>query len=290
MATAAAGLAVQPSIFSRGMRAASLPSVVRATGGDSPRKLVEAAVSSLGGMSRFVARGNIVVVKPNIGWDRSPEQAANTNPEAVATVVEACLNAGAKRVHVFDRTCNDARRTYAHSGIAAAARAAGAEVSYVDENLYKNVTLNGVYLKEWNVYKLILECDTLINMPIAKHHGLSSRTLSMKNWMGVIGGNRGHFHHNMDQSLIDLAAAVKPHVTILDAYRILIAGGPTGGSLDLVQTPRTVIAGVDQIAVDAWACTLFPDARTVPGYLDMAKKLGLGEPDFRSLPHLEIAV
>jgi uncharacterized protein (DUF362 family) len=289
-ALGAAGLAAMSGPLVRRIAAAEPLDVVKVSGGDSPARLVEGALKALGGMERFVSRGSVVVVKPNIGWDRLPEQAANTNPEVVAATVRACLQAGASRVRVFDRTCNDPRRTYTHSGIAEAARKAGAEVLHIDERLFRTVPINGRHLKEWPLYKLALECDVLINVPIAKHHSLAGRTLSLKNWMGVIGGDRGFYHHDLDESLLDLATVLKPRLSIVDAYRILLNGGPQGGNLDQVKTTRTIIAGVDQIAVDAWACTLFPGRPVRPKYLDLAPQRGLGQPDYMRLRHAELTL
>jgi len=135
--------------------------------GPSPSKITRAALNAIGGIERFVSKGDVVVVKPNIAWDRLPEQAANTNPEVLATVVQMCYEAGAKKVKVFDRTCNDARRCYVQSGIADAARGAGAEVSYVDERKFKDVPIKGQYLKSWPLYTEIFEADRVINLPIA---------------------------------------------------------------------------------------------------------------------------
>ena len=183
-------------------------------------------MNAMGGIKRFISRGDIVVVKPNIGWDRTPEYAANTNPEVVAALVRLCYDAGAKKVKVFDYPVNDARRCYKQSGIADAARAAGAEVSFVDERKFKDVRINGMALKSWPLYKDILETDKIINVPIAKTHGLTTLTLGMKNWMGVMGGWRSRLHHRIDENLVDVSRAIRPTLIVLDAVRILTASGP----------------------------------------------------------------
>jgi uncharacterized protein (DUF362 family) len=134
-------------------------------------------------MKKFISKGDIVVIKPNIGWDRLPEQAANTNPEVVATLVRMCLESGAKKVKVFDRPVNDPRRCYVQSGIHQAATAAGAEMNYVDERRFRETKINGLVLKTWPLYEDILSADKVINVPIAKHHSLSKLTMSMKNWI-----------------------------------------------------------------------------------------------------------
>lgn len=251
--------------------------------GDSPEKTVRAAVNALGGMGRFIAKNDIVVIKPNMAWDRTPEQAGNTNPEVVAGAVRMCFEAGAKKVKVFDRSVNDPRRCYVQSGIAAAARAAGAETPYMDDRKFKEMNINGRSLKSWPLYSEIFEADKVINIPIAKHHGLARLTLSMKNWMGIMGGRRSHIHQNLDESLADLAKFVKPALTILDAVRILKANGPQGGSLDDVEKLDTVIAGTDPVAVDSFGATLFGMQGKDLGYVRFGHEIGLGVMDLDSL-------
>jgi uncharacterized protein (DUF362 family) len=225
--------------------------------GTPPARIARSAVDALGGMKRFISRGDVVVVKPNIGWDRTPEYAANTNPEVVAAVVRLCFEAGAKTVKVFDHPVSDARRTYKQSGIADAAAAAGAAVSFVDNRKFKDMRINGLTLKTWPLYTEVIEADKVINVPIAKTHGIAGLTLGMKNWMGVMGGWRGRIHQRIDESLVDLAMFIKPALTILDAVRILTANGPQGGDLADVKLLNTVIAGTDAVAIDAFGATLF---------------------------------
>jgi len=244
--------------------------------GASPAKTTLAAMNAMGGIKRFISRGDVVVVKPNIGWDRTPEYAANTNPEVVATLVRLCYEAGAKKVKVFDYPVNDARRCYKQSGIADAARAAGAEVSFVDERKFKDVRINGMALKSWPLYKDILETDKIINVPIAKTHGLTTLTLGMKNWMGVMGGWRSRLHHRIDENLVDVSRAIRPTLIVLDAVRILTASGPQGGDLDDVKKLDTIIVGTDQVAVDTYGATLFGIKGADLGYVKLGHEVGLG--------------
>lgn len=251
--------------------------------GESPSKITRTALEAFGGMKRFISRGDIVVVKPNMAWDRTPEQAANTNPEVVATIVQMCFEAGAKKVKVFDRTVNDPRRCYVQSGIADAAKAVGAEVSHIDYRKFKEVDIKGNTLKVWPLYTEVLEADKVINVPIAKHHGLAKLTMAMKNWMGIMGGSRGAIHQKLDESLVDLATFMKPTLTILDAVRILTANGPQGGSLSDVKKLDTVIVGTDQVAVDSYGATLFGMKGSDLGYVRIAHKLGKGNMDLTKL-------
>lgn len=237
-----------------------------------------AAVNALGGMKRFVKPGDVVVVKPNIGWDRRPEQAATTHPQVVRTVAAEALRAGARKVKVFDRTCNDPRRCYASSGIEAALKGMkGVDVKHMEDERFRKVTLNGRTLREWELYDEALSADVFINVPIAKHHGLTGLTLGLKNIMGVMGGNRGFIHRSIDEALADINAVLKSRLTIIDATRILTANGPQGGNPRDVKVLNKVIASSDIVAADAYATTLFglkPEdiSTTVAAY-----RRGLGE-------------
>jgi uncharacterized protein (DUF362 family) len=240
------------------------------------------ALAALGGIARFVKPGATVVVKPNMGWDRNAEQGANTHPLVVRAVVQACLGAGAKKIKVFDRTCNDERRCYVNSGIEPALKGMNnVEVKHLEEERFKRVSLKGKVLKEWELYGEALTADVYINLPVAKHHGLTRVTLGLKNVMGIMGGNRGVIHKNIDTALADIHAVFKPHLTIIDATRILIAHGPQGGDLKDVRVLNKVIASTDIVAADAYATTLFglkPEdiAVTVAAY-----RRGIGEMDLR---------
>ena len=261
----------------------SFPDLAVATNG-TPALMTRKVLELLGGMKKFVSKGDIVVVKPNIGWDRNPQQAANTNPEVVAEVVKMCLECGAKKVKVFDRSCNTASRCYENSGIKKAASEAGAEVSYVISAGFSKMKFpQGEVLKKWYMYKPAIEADVLINVPIAKHHGLTKLTLGIKNLMGIMGGDRGKIHWKIDDKLADLANFVRPQLTILDAYRILVKNGPQGGSLKDVRERKTIIAGRDIATVDAYGATLLDTKPTDLGCVVKANKFGLGEIDLKKV-------
>ena len=269
------------SLLNRG-RAAAYPDLVMTRGGD-PRRAVRRAVAELGGMGRFVGRGDIVVLKPNIAFDRTPELAATTNPQVLAAVAEMCLEAGARRVKVFDRTVNDARRCYVQSGIEAALKPLDVELKYVDDRRFKEMRIGGEVLTSWPIYSEALEADVLINVPIAKHHGLARITMGIKNLMGLMGGNRSRIHQRLDLAIAEMAAFVKPDLTIIDAIRILVANGPQGGNPDDVRHPGVIIAGVDQVATDSLGATLFEMEGRDLGYIREAVRLGVGEAELEKL-------
>ncbi len=242
----------------------------------SPEELVTRALAALGGMKRFVSRHDVVVVKPNIGWDRMPIHAANTNPDVVAAVVKAAYDAGAKRVVVADGSCNDPNRCFQRSGIWSKAYAVGAEVVLPAEHRYRTMRLQGDVLDEWPVFTTLVDADKVINVPVAKHHNLAKFTAAMKNWYGVLGGRRNRLHQNIDTSIADLATFMRPTLTIIDAVRVLVRNGPQGGNVDDTREMHTVIASVDQVAADAYACTLIGQHRDNLPYLKMAHQRGIG--------------
>jgi len=244
---------------------------------DGAPVLVEAAIEICGGISRFVSPGDVVWVKPNIGWDRRPEQAADTNPKVVATIVRLCLDAGAKKVRVTDHPCNEARRTFANSGIQEAAAAAGAEVFIMDPARFREVDLKGEAIQAWPVYAEVLDADKIINVAIAKHHSLTGLTLSMKNLMGLVGGDRNRMHQDIATSLADLTGYFRPSLSVIDAVRVLLRHGPVGGNLEDVQRLDTVIAGGDPVAVDSFAATLFGLSGADVAGVKEANARGLGE-------------
>lgn len=279
-ASSSVGLALPGGLATLGRmaEAAQGPDLVVAKGASTPQ-VVRAALDAMGGMRRFIAKGDVVVLKPNIGWDRTPQYAATTNPDVVGALAKLCYEAGAKKVRIFDNTVSDARRCYKQSGIADAAAAAGAEMVYMDSRKYRDVRLNGTVLKSWPLYNDIFEADKIINVPIAKHHSLCRLTLGAKNWLGATGGARNQFHQSLDKSVVDLAAFFKPQLTVLDAYRILVRNGPQGGRVSDTELRKTVVAGTDPVAVDAFGASLFGIAPNELPYLGLARERGLGEPD-----------
>jgi len=294
--TSAAGLTL-----SAGALAAAAPSLAVAHYKSPPtapdglaeeaRRLTRSAIDALGGMGRFVSKGNVVWVKPNIGWDRRPEQAACSNPDVVATVVQLCFQAGAKKVIVSDNPCVEAEKSFARSGIQAAVQKAGAQCYYMDDRKFRKMALKGArVLKEWEVYTEAVEADRVINVYIPKHHSLSKATLGMKNLMGLAGGARNRFHQDIGRTLPDLAGFLHPQLIVVDAVRVLAANGPTGGSLADVKRKDTVAAGVDQVAMDAFGATLLGLRPAEISYVSEAQARGLGTMEFQTLSPVTLEV
>lgn len=249
---------------------------------------LKATLDAIGGIRRFVKTGEKVTIKPNIGWDRRPSQAANTNPLLVAEMVRQCLEAGASEVIVTDVTCNDPRRTFLRSGIKEAAAGAGAKVILPSDDDFVTTDLNGKLLTEWPVLKYFIETDRLINMPIVKHHSLCKCTIAMKNLYGILGGMRNQLHQQIDQSIVDLAAFCKPTLTVVDATRILVRNGPQGGSVNDVAIENSVICSTDQVAADVRGAEFLGLKPDELGFIKLAEKSGLGQPDYISAGFKEI--
>jgi len=268
---------------------ARYPSFVTAKGMDV-EKALSAAIDKLGGITRFINKGEKVLIKPNVGWDRQPEQAANTNPVLVGLVVKQCLDAGASEVWVTDVSINDPYRSFTRSGIEAAVKKAGGKVKYTTENDFLQTDLKGEVLKTWLVSRFYHEVDKVINMPVVKHHSLSRASISMKNWYGILGGRRNRLHQDIHTSIVDLASAIRPTFTVVDATRVLFQNGPTGGNLADVSTHDTVIVGTDEVALDSYSLKyLNLTVEDVP-YLGMAVKRGLGVAEWETSNYLELEV
>ncbi len=261
--------------------------VVRGTNVDH---MVREAVARLGGIGRFIAKGDKVLLKPNVGWDRQPEQAANTNPEVVGAMVRLCMEAGAGEVLVTDVSLNDPARCFARSGIRAAAEGAGADVLLPGGNDFWKTDMQGDLLKVWPVSRFFHQADKVINLPVVKHHSLCGCTLAMKNWYGVLGGRRNQLHQRIHTSIVDLAAAVRPTLTVMDATRVLKHNGPTGGSLDDVSTENTIIAGLDEVAIDAYSLRFLDVAPEAVPFLALGEQRGLGRVDWRRMRMVESQV
>ena len=278
----AAALSPVGGLLAAPAEVAPSPPVVAAVKG-SPGQAARRAVELVGGMGKFVKAGQRVVVKPNIGWDRTVEQAANTHPEVVAAVVRMCLEAGAGEVLVFDRTCNDQRLCYRRSGIEAAVEAIDdrrVRIFQPDERRYVSVAIpGGKALSSWEFYEEAVRADVFVNVPIAKHHGLSGLTMGLKNVMGVLGGNRGRIHTDFDEKIVDTNLGRPSHLVVLDATRVLLAHGPQGGRLEDVAHPGVVVAGSDVVAVDAYATRFFGKAPTDIPHIVRAAERGLGTMD-----------
>jgi len=242
----------------------------------SVKALTQEVFHAAGGIQRFISKGDVVVIKPNISWARPPELAATTNPEVLQAVIELCQEAGAKKVRIVDHTIHDARRCFAVTGAGAVARETGADLVFPRSSLMKEMKLGGNRLDVWPIFVSLVEADKVINLPVAKHHSLSSLTLGMKNWIGAVGGSRWSLHQDIHQTIVDLAQFFRPTVTLIDATRILVNNGPSGGSPSDVEAKNTLILSDDPVAADAAGARLFGlDPRSI-GFIRLGEQANLG--------------
>ncbi|PKN76445.1 MAG: tat (twin-arginine translocation) pathway signal sequence [Deltaproteobacteria bacterium HGW-Deltaproteobacteria-10] len=260
-----------------------MPDLVAVKNGE-PDVMFKKAIGLMGGMDKFVKKGQTVVIKPNIGFPRSPEAGATTNPLLVKAIVQHCYQAGAKKVYVFDNvvlpTSSNARNCYKLSGIEEAAKSAGALVVPADNFKYLEVKIPGaIKLKTTSVHELILNSDVFINVPVLKHHGSTQLSIAMKNLMGVV-SNRMEYHlTGLDQCIADFCLFCKPNLNIVDAYRVLMSHGPSGprdGSPPEIEVKKTLLMSRDIVAVDAAAAKIFGKNPENIKYIKLAhdKKIG----------------
>ena len=251
--------------------------------GGEPVPMLERMLSEFGGIGKFVKQGQVVVIKPNIGWARTPELAGNTNPELIGALVKQCLSAGAKEVQVFDHTCDEWKSCYETSGIEEAVKAAGGKMlPGNDESYYVEVELpQAANMKKAKIHKALVDCDVWFNVPILKNHGGAKMTISMKNYMGIV-WDRGYMHNNnLQQCIADICTFhKKPALNIVDAYRVLKQNGPRGKSIEDVAVMKGLFASADPIAVDTAAVKFFNqvqqmDLSTV-SHISLGEKLNLG--------------
>ena len=235
------------------------------------------AIAALGGMRQFVSSGDVVVVKPNIGWARAPKYAATTNPAVVGALVSLARQAGAAKVIVMDNPVSaDPSNCYTGSGIAAAVKSAGGSMHVMGGSGYRSYAISGGLLKTHPLYAAIVNADVLINVPIAKQHGSTGLTLAGKNMMGCT-NNRGRMHTlGLSKSIAEINGKLRPELTVIDAMRILVRNGPSGGSLSDVQAKNTVIACKDWVAADTYATRLFGKTPSFVPYIKAAASMGLG--------------
>lgn len=254
--------------------------------GAEPETMFDEAIKAFGGMKKFVKPGHTVVVKPNIGWDTSPERAGCTNPKLVNRIIKHCFDAGAKKVYVFDHTCEYWKNCYSNSGIESAAKDAKAKVvSGENESYYQDVSIKqSKKLKNAKVHELILESDVFINVPILKNHGSTDITVGMKNMMGVI-WDRGYWHANdLDQCIADFSTYRKPDLIVVDAYNVMRRNGPRGVSKDDLVQMKSLLMSTDVVAADAAAAKLFGKNPSDIAHIKIADAMKIGTMQLDGLP------
>lgn len=268
------------------------PADLAAVRGGEPEEMFDRGIASMGGMKRFVSKGQTVVVKPNMAWDVRPELGANTNPGLVGRIVRRCIEAGASKVYVFDHTCDLWKRSYVTSGIEEAARRAGATVVPADQTrYYRNTPIAGArVLKETLVHELILQSDVFINVPVLKNHGGAGLTISMKNLMGIV-WNRGELHSKgLHQCIADLSLLRKPDLNVVDAYRVMTRSGPRGTSERDITIRKAQVLSTDIVAADTAAAKIFGTEPNSVDYIRLGAALKAGTMDLERLKVERISI
>lgn len=260
------------------------------TQGYSIKALTRKTFDAAGGVEKFVSRGDVVAVKPNISWARAPHLAATTNPEVLEAVIELCQEAGAKKVRIVDHTIHGAKRCFAVTGAGMVAKKTGADLVHPRSSLMRDMKMGGNRLDVWPVFTPAVEADTLINLPVAKVHALSGLTLGMKNWIGAVGGRRNALHQDIHQTIVDLAHFFNPDLTLIDATRVMVRNGPSGGSPSDVAIMNRLILSNDPVAADARAARLFDLAPESVGFITIGRQQGLGVDDTAISRQLEVSV
>jgi uncharacterized protein (DUF362 family) len=256
--------------------------------GTDRRGTVNKAIDLLGGIERFIKPGDRVLIKPNVGFAKAPSLGATTHPELIAEVIKLCKAAKAHEVLITDNPISDPESCFTLSGIGKAASGAGAKVMLPKDSYFKPFTLNDATLiKNWPIlYEPLKGINKVIGIAPIKDHARSIASMSMKNWYGLLGGRRNIFHQDINTIIVELAMMVRPTLVILDGTEVMMTNGPTGGSITDLRRANTLIASCDQVAADAFGCTLLNLQPADVAYLSKAQALGLGTADYLSLKPL----
>ena len=259
--------------------------VVVVHGTDIP-KMVEAGIAKMGGWDRFFQAGKKIALKPNVAWDRTPEQGSNTHPDIIRAFVLAAEARKVKEVLLPENTCHNERKTFVTSGVKAALEGTIGKLYRPNAKKDDYVAVDvpkGKICKQAKVTRVLIEADCLVNMPVAKHHGGATLTMSMKNWMGAVdNATRQAWHRDgLHQCIADFSTFLKPTLVVIDATRILLDHGPQGpGKL---AHPHEIIFATDPVAADTYAATLFGKTPDDVPHVKMAAELGVGCADLAKI-------
>ena len=266
-----------------------LPSLAIAHGTDH-EKTVRAALGALGGMDRFIKKGDVVVIKPNVAFDRPPALAATTHPDALRAVAKLCFEAGARKIIIADNPINSPTGCFFKSGLTAVASEMGLDLLYPETNAFSPLSLDGEILKEWTFFSTPFKHATkVIGLAPCKDHNLCHASMTTKNWYGLLGGRRNQFHQQIHSIVSDFALMMKPTLVILDGMNVLMSNGPTGGRLSDVKPMNTIVAGTDMVSVDAYGYEhLLERDLAELTYLHKAQARGLGNINWKETSYKEV--
>jgi uncharacterized protein (DUF362 family) len=273
------------NLFAAASGSSAVPFDLIAVKGGEPDVMLQKGMEALGGIHSFVKKGQKVVIKPNIGWDVSPERAGNTNPKLVSEIVRQCLNAGASEVYVFDHTCDNWQRCYKNSGIESAVKEAGGKIAPAHtEGYYQEVSIpNGKSLTKAKEHELILSSDVFINVPVLKCHSGARLTITMKNLMGNVWDRSVWHRSDLHQCIADYAAYRRPTLNIVDAYNVMKQNGPRGVSVEDVVMMKSLLISTDMVAIDAASAKLFGINPLDVRHIQLASDQKAGRMDLENL-------
>lgn len=203
------------------------------------RETIVKSLENIGGIEKYINKGDKVLLKSNLIMRKRPEEAATTNPIFVTAVADILIEYGAK-VIIGDSPGGPfiesrMRNIYKSTGMAEAASNTGAQLNF---NLKTTIIDNpeGKFLKKIAVTDMINDVDKIINLPKLKTHGLATYTGAVKNLFGLIPGTiKAEYHVRMPDvndfcdSLIDICMAVKPVLHIMDGIIGMEGAGPSAG-------------------------------------------------------------
>jgi uncharacterized protein (DUF362 family)/Pyruvate/2-oxoacid:ferredoxin oxidoreductase delta subunit len=242
---------------------------------------VTRAIEELGGIDRFVRKGDRVLVKPNLLVGRPADKAVNTHPEVVRAVIRLVKQAGGKPLIGDSPAMGSAVRVASRCGIADMAR--GEKVAVVDFDRPMVIdTRSGSKFKRFQVDQSVLDADVLINLPKLKTHGQMTLTLGVKNIFGAVPGTRKTQWHlaagadRMDfaRMLVDLYRHVSPCLTLMDAVVGMHGNGPQNGDPKKI---GLIAASEDAVALDAVVCEIVGLKRGRMPTILAAEEMGVGQ-------------
>src|SRR5262245_2840463 len=253
--------------------------------GERVAAMVRAAVDAIGGIGRFIRRGDVVVIKPNVAFERPAVLGATTHPDVLTALIHLVRDAGAAEVRVADNPIESPQSCFHRSGVQAAAVAAGARVYLPAAGDFETLNVPGAtWIESWPFFwRPFVGANKVIGVAPVKDHNLCRASMTTKNWYGLLGGRRNQFHQDIHGIIADLALMLRPTFVLLDGTRVLFRSGPTGGSLGDVKAAHTVVASTDSLAADAfgWHELLERRSEALPAYFDRAAARKLGDPDFK---------
>jgi uncharacterized protein (DUF362 family) len=253
--------------------------------GASRKETLTRAFEALGGIESFIKKGDRVLLKVNAAFATPAMLSATTHPELIARCIELCYKAGAELVRVTDNPINDPAACFQLTGIGAAVESAGGKLILPKNDFFMPTSVQGGSLiKDWPLlYEPLKGTTKLIGLCPVKNHQRSGASMSMKNWYGFLGGQRNIFHQDIHNTIKELAMMVKPTLVILDGTTTMMTNGPTGGAMSDLKDTHTMIVSTDQVAADAFGCSLLGKTINDLPFISKAAAAGAGTTDYESL-------